>query len=61
MIKRILAWCVILAAVSVFLWMIAYALTTPNGRITLTVIAAIIVGCVVGAVLIWAIEEVTGW
>ena len=53
MIKRILAWCVILAAVGVFLWMIAYALTTPNGRI----IAAIIVG---GAVLIWALEEVTG-
>ena len=57
MIKKILAWCVILAAVGVFLWMIAYALTTPNGRITLAVIAAIIVG---GAVLIWALEEVTG-
>ena len=58
MIKRILAWCIILAAVGVFLSMIAYALTTPYGRIALAAIVCIVLGI---WLLAWAILEVTGW
>lgn len=56
MIKRILAWCVILAAVAVVLWMIVYALTTYTGRIALAAIGCIVLGI---ALLAWAISEVT--
>lgn len=58
MIKRILAWCVILAAVGVFLWMIAYALTTYTGRIVLAAIGGTVL---VIELLVWAISEVTDW
>lgn len=58
MIKRILAWCVILAAVAVVLGMIVYALTTYVGRIVLAAI-----GCTVLCIVLvsWALSEVTGW
>lgn len=56
MIKRILAWCIILAAVAVVLWMIVYALTTYTGRIALAATGCIVLGI---ALLAWAIVEVT--
>lgn len=58
MIKRILAWCVILAAVAVVLWMIVYALTTYTGRIVLAAIGGTVL---VIELLVWAISEVTDW
>ena len=58
MIKRILAWCVILAAVAVVLGMIVYALTTYTGRIVLAAIGGTVL---VIELLVWAISEVTGW
>lgn len=58
MIKRILAWCVILAAVAAVLGMIVYALTTYTGRIVLAVIGCAVLGI---ALLSWALSEVTGW
>lgn len=57
-IKRILAWCVILAAVAVVLGMIVYALTTYTGRIALAAIGCTVLWIVLVA---WAISEVTGW
>ena len=57
MIKRILAWCVILAAVAVVLGMIVYALTTYTGR---SVLAGIGGTVLVIELLSWAISEVTG-
>lgn len=58
MIKKILAWCVVLAAVAVVLGMIVYALTTYTGRIVLAAI-----GCTVLWIVLvtWALSEVTGW
>ena len=58
MIRKILAWCVVLAAVAVVLGMIVYALTTYTGRIVLATI-----GCTVLwiALVSWALSEVTGW
>ena len=58
MIKRILAWCVILAAVAAVLGMIVYALTTYTGRIVLAAIGGTVL---VIELLVWAISEVTGW
>lgn len=55
MIKRILAWAIVLAAVAVVLWMIVYALTTYTGRIALAAIGCIVLGI---ALLAWAIVEV---
>ena len=57
MIKRILAWCVILAAVAAVLGMIVYALTTYTGRIVLAAIGGTVL---VIELLAWAISEVTG-
>ena len=56
MIKKILAWCVILAAAGVVLGLIVYALTTFTGRIVLAAIGCTVLGI---ELLAWAISEVT--
>lgn len=59
MIKRILAWCVILAAVALLIlftiWLWENARTVACGLI------GIIAGLLIAGALIWAISEVTGW
>lgn len=56
MIKKILAWAIILAAAGVVLGLIVYALTTFYGRIALAATGCIVLGI---ALLAWAISEVT--
>lgn len=59
MIKRILAWCIILAAVALLLWFVLWC--WDNARTVAYVFLGIIGGGLIGAALIWAFEEVMDW
>ena len=59
MIKRILAWAIILAAAALLLWFTFWC--WENARPVACVLIGVIGGGLIGGILVWAIEEVTGW
>lgn len=57
MIKRILAWCVLLAFFCIFLALAVYLMLDPGGR---ELLLGIIVGLLAIFLLLWAVNEVRG-
>ena len=57
--RKTIAWAVIAAAIALLLWFTLWC--WYNARTVSYVLLGVIGGGLLRAVLIWAIEEVTGW